>query len=169
MLICYDISGPWIVCYIDEARLSGLYGVPFISLDHALITALVECWHPETHSFHLPQGEMTITLQDMEVMIGLPVEGFPMIGKTSLIWEEECERLLGVKPPAPIPKPNQNKSVLDGTRIKSKWLADLFRAPLTENASEDLVQQYARYYFLELLGGSLFMDTSGGQISLLYL
>lgn len=91
------------------------------------------------------------------------------MGKTNLIWEEECERLLGVKPPAPVPKPNQNKSVLDGTRIKSKWLADHFRAPLLENASEDLVQQYARYYLLELLSGSLFMDTSGGRISLLYL
>ena len=62
----------------------------------------------------------TYSVLDMEVVMGLPVEGLPVIRKTNLIWEEECEHLLGVKPPSPIPKPNQNKSVLDGTRIKSK-------------------------------------------------
>lgn len=65
-LLRHQRLDPRIVRYIDEAGLSGLYGVPFISLDHALITALVERWRPETHTFHLPHGEMTITLQDME-------------------------------------------------------------------------------------------------------
>ena len=160
---------PRIVHYIDEAGLSGLYGIPFIPLDHALITALVERWRPETHTFHLPHGEMTITLEDMEVMMGLPIEGLPVVGKIDMKWKDECESLLGVTPPPSIPKPNQNKSVLDGSRIKLKWLADHFRAPLPENASENLVQQYARYYILELLGGSLFMDTSGGRVSLMFL
>ena len=42
--------------------LEGLHSVPSIQLDHALITAFVEQWRPETHTFHLPHGEMTITL-----------------------------------------------------------------------------------------------------------
>ena len=48
--------------YVVEAGLEGLFKVPNMELDHALIIALVECWRPETHTFHLPHGEMAITL-----------------------------------------------------------------------------------------------------------
>ncbi|KAL0009308.1 hypothetical protein SO802_010810 [Lithocarpus litseifolius] len=53
---------PRIATYITDAGLDGLLRVPNIDIDHALITALVERWRLETHTFHLPHGEMTITL-----------------------------------------------------------------------------------------------------------
>ena len=60
-----------IAAYITDVGLDGLLRVPHMDLDHTLITALVERWRPKTHSFHLPHGEMTITLQDMEVIMGV--------------------------------------------------------------------------------------------------
>ncbi|GAV73466.1 PMD domain-containing protein, partial [Cephalotus follicularis] len=39
-----------------------------IPLDHALITALVEWWRQETHSFHMVICNVTITLQDVAVL-----------------------------------------------------------------------------------------------------
>ncbi|KAL9686888.1 hypothetical protein QQ045_031281 [Rhodiola kirilowii] len=36
--------------------------------------ALVERWRLETHTFHLHNGEMTITLEDVGVLNGLPIE-----------------------------------------------------------------------------------------------
>ena len=36
---------------------------------------MVERWRLETHCFHLPFGEVTITLQDMQVLFGLHIDG----------------------------------------------------------------------------------------------
>lgn len=46
--------------------------------DRALLTALVDRWRPETHTFHLPCGEMTPTLQDVSFLLGLPCAGRPL-------------------------------------------------------------------------------------------
>ena len=45
------------------------------SLDRSLLTALIDRWRPETHTFHLPCGEMAPTLQDVSFLLGLPVAG----------------------------------------------------------------------------------------------
>jgi len=40
-----------------------------------LILAFVERWRRETNSFHLPFGEMTVTLYDAFVLLHLPIVG----------------------------------------------------------------------------------------------
>ena len=44
-------------------------------MDMTLISAFVEQWHLETNSFHFPWGEMTITLHDVFMILGLPIDG----------------------------------------------------------------------------------------------
>jgi len=44
-------------------------------LDRSLLSALVDRWRPETHTFHLPCGEMAPTLQDVSYLLGLPLVG----------------------------------------------------------------------------------------------
>ncbi|QHO56430.1 uncharacterized protein DS421_3g73620 [Arachis hypogaea] len=51
------------------------------------INALVERWRPETHTFHLPHGECTITLEDVAMIFGLRTHGLP-IHKFS--WGSAC-------------------------------------------------------------------------------
>jgi len=46
-----------------------------IGLDRSLLTVLVDRWMPETHTFHLPCGEMAPTLQDISFLLGLPLVG----------------------------------------------------------------------------------------------
>ena len=62
--------------------MKGLLRTPSREIDHGLTTALVERWRPETHTFHMPHGEVTITLQDEEVLLGLPVDGEAITGST---------------------------------------------------------------------------------------
>jgi len=40
-----------------------------------LILACVKRWHKETSSFHLPFGEMSVTLDDVFVLLHLPIVG----------------------------------------------------------------------------------------------
>lgn len=44
-------------------------------IDRSLLAALLDRWRPETHTYHLPCGEMTITLQDVSMLMGLPIAG----------------------------------------------------------------------------------------------
>ena len=44
-------------------------------LDRSLLSALVDRWRPETHTFHLPCGEIALTLQDIAYLLGLPLVG----------------------------------------------------------------------------------------------
>jgi hypothetical protein len=39
------------------------------------IMAMVDRWRPKTHSFHLPCDEMTVTLEDMALILGLLIRG----------------------------------------------------------------------------------------------
>ncbi|RYQ90074.1 hypothetical protein Ahy_B09g096358 isoform A [Arachis hypogaea] len=49
---------------------------------HPLLAALVERWRPETHTFVLPVGEVTVTLEDVAHIFGLPIDGEPVSGWT---------------------------------------------------------------------------------------
>ena len=124
--------------YIDATGLTGLFKVPDMEVDYALITALVEQWLPKTHMFHLLHGEMGITLQDIVVMLGIPVDGLPITGRTDLKWNEVCRELLGHEPLPVIL--NSNKSTLAGARIKHKWLNTQFAAPPAADADDEVVQ-----------------------------
>ena len=98
---------------IKLLRLEGLFRAPSREIDHCLISALVERWRPETHTFHLPHGEMSITLQDVEVVFELPIDGEVFVGATAVEdgdWSQVCGELLGFT------LPNDNKTLV-GQRI----------------------------------------------------
>ncbi|KAE8772724.1 transposon protein, putative, Mutator sub-class [Hordeum vulgare] len=52
-------------------------------LNAKALTALTDRWRPETHSFHLPLGEMTITVEDIAMITGIPIEGRALTGKNA--------------------------------------------------------------------------------------
>ncbi|CAI0464542.1 unnamed protein product, partial [Linum tenue] len=50
-------------------------------LDGPLLVAFVVRWQLGTNTFHMPFGEMTITLHDVAVLLGIPVDGHMVVVK----------------------------------------------------------------------------------------
>ena len=73
VFLCFDI---FVCCRLRESgllTLGRLVEGGLVQLDRSLLTALVDRLRPETHTFHLPCGEMTPTLQDVAYLLGLPI------------------------------------------------------------------------------------------------
>jgi len=69
-----------------------------VKLDRSLLSALVDRWRPETHTLHLPCGELAPTLQDVAMLLGLPITG-DSVGPRVVpsTWLEDLEeRFAGV-------------------------------------------------------------------------
>ena len=79
---------------VKRVGLKGLHKTPSRKIDHNFITAFVEQWQPKTHTFHLPHGETTITLQDVEVLLGIPIDGEAIVGRADLVWAMYVRRCL---------------------------------------------------------------------------
>ncbi|KAG8503664.1 hypothetical protein CXB51_001674 [Gossypium anomalum] len=138
-------------CYIRN-----MPGPPSPLIENYLREA--ERWRPETHTFHLPCGECTITLEDVQLQLGLPVDGHGVTGSAqSADWGAVCYELLGAIP-----------DKISGVRIKMGWLRDTFPEP--DNDSTELERiRYTRAYILEMIGGYLMLDLSRNCIRLRWL
>ena len=148
-----------IIPYLQQSGFYGVARLGFISLDWHLITAFIERWRPETHTFHVPQGECTITLQDVSIILGLPIDGVAVTGTTCLDWREVCATLLGVVP---------GDRDISGQRLRLMWLTEHFPS-LPPDADVESVRCYARAFILQLIGGFLFVDKSNNRVHLMFL
>ncbi|XP_050254596.1 protein MAIN-LIKE 1-like [Quercus robur] len=156
-----------VIDIIKLVGLEGLFRTPSREIDYCLISVLVERWQPETHTFHLPHGEMSITLEDVEVIFGLTIDGEVLVGPTAVVdgyWRQLCEELLGFRVPA-----NDNK-ILVRQRILISRLVKRIAEPLPHVVTEIQIHQYARCYILALLlGDKIFMDKLGDRVHLMFL
>ncbi|KAL5127758.1 Protein MAIN-LIKE 1 [Glycine soja] len=64
---------PKIEDIVAATGLSPLTACSLNTSDRGLIYAFAERWHKETSSFHLPIGEVTITLDDVASLLHLPI------------------------------------------------------------------------------------------------
>jgi hypothetical protein len=127
-------------------------------MDGVIVQALVERWRPETHTFHMHFGEVTITLQDVSVLLGLRCDG--VAGRTGFDKNSLPPRirtLLGVHPQIPI------TDAFKKGDIKFSWLITNY-GEVPAGAPDEIIPFYARAYILLLLGKRLFPGKSSSKV-----
>ena len=146
---------PYVIC----AGFYGIYWLGHIMIDWPLITCLVEGWRPETHTFHVPIGEMTITLQDVAIILGLRIDDPAAMGTCVLDVAELCAELLGV---------TLHAHALRGSAISIWWLCDQLSTPAPD-ADEVALKRSAHGFILALMRSFLFVDKKGVHVHLCFL
>ncbi|MFQ6653967.1 hypothetical protein Gotur_025118 [Gossypium turneri] len=69
--------------YLEQAGFGSAALIRTFDLRYNLISTLVERWCSETHTFHFPCGECTVTLEDVALQLGLPIDRSPVTGVTA--------------------------------------------------------------------------------------
>ncbi|XP_010519612.1 PREDICTED: serine/threonine-protein phosphatase 7 long form homolog [Tarenaya hassleriana] len=145
---------------VDKAGFGYFRLIGSISLNNSLISALVERWRRETNTFHFPCGEMTITLDEVSLILGLAIDGEPVLGVKDKDEEpaQVCKRLLGKSP----------RGELSGNRVTAKWLKENF-SECPKGASMKELEYHTRAYLVYLVGSTIFATTDPSKISVDYL
>ncbi|XP_052479594.1 protein MAIN-LIKE 2-like [Gossypium raimondii] len=108
---------PQIRSYLQKAGfLHTSHMVRGCKLDPTLISALVERWRLETHTFHLLYGKCTITLEDVALQLSLPVDGPVLTGSVVVLSKVDLYKVMLGKVP----------NRFDSGRISINWLEDNF-------------------------------------------
>ncbi|KAJ4769648.1 serine/threonine-protein phosphatase 7 long form-like protein [Rhynchospora pubera] len=133
-------------------------------------------WRPETHTFHFPRvGEMTVTLEDVAFIFGLPTTGRPVTGRTDY---DDVQKLADFA----LPRDTPMEDVLDCFReratdrragrklhaVQFGKLRDMWaQGPGSEDAYR--IDRYTRALVLELMGCEMFPDTTEDSVPCFYL
>ena len=78
---------------LSVTGLSWLHDTDYNQIDHVLCSAFAERWHEETSSFHLPFGEMTVTLDDVSCLLHLPIDGM-LLAHEGMTRDEAVEMMI---------------------------------------------------------------------------
>ncbi|RWR94760.1 serine/threonine-protein phosphatase 7 long form [Cinnamomum micranthum f. kanehirae] len=162
-----DLYVPMFRAIIDESGLADLRRFSYRYISSPLVSAFVERWQPETNTFHMPFGEMTITLDDVRTLIGIPVTGLPIHVSTSMGFTEQVdllERGLGVDRASAAAELNLAR----GGVVRMGWIRRVC-GDISPASSVEEVECAARGYLLYLLGCTLFTDKSATRVPIYYL
>jgi hypothetical protein len=134
---------PWDKRYAPYLARAGFLDIALVVfrglpvMDDPLLSALVDRWCPKTHSFHLPCGEMTVSMQDTTMILGLPLEGLPVSGIIqSGNWCDMVELHIGVRPP----DADEGDASKKTSRVNTVWLRQHFTV-FPQGAVEAVVER----------------------------
>ncbi|MFQ6668893.1 hypothetical protein Gotur_034367 [Gossypium turneri] len=128
-----------LMLYLELAGFGSVALIRFSDLPFDLLSALVKRWRPETHTFHFPCRECTVTLQDVALQLRLPIDGSPVTGVSSFTDPAAlCYQLLG-------DSPGEGESYFSG--IKFTWLKAKI-GQLSATATEGELMCAARAYIM---------------------
>jgi hypothetical protein len=111
-------------------------GMPL--MDAATLTTLVDRWRPETHTFLLPSREITVILQGIAMILGLPIDDTSVCEMVSPFgWRDTIRHAIGLRPPDVAPDQKDRKMI----DVHSRWLIAHFNT-CPEGAEDTVVQRH---------------------------
>ncbi|XP_058753780.1 protein MAIN-LIKE 1-like [Vicia villosa] len=134
---------PWFQEVLAASGMRDLCMLDYDTIHNGMLAAFAERWHRETSSFHLPHGEITITLDDVACLLHLPIKDTLLCH--SRLTKAEAQEMLIAELGA---DPDDALEEVERTRGAHKL----------EQATHK--ERVLRSYFLYLIGTQLFMDTS---------
>ena len=132
-----------------------------------LLSAFCERWQPETTTFHMPFGEMTITLDDVASILHIPVTG-AMISFSQSLHVDDAKALLVELLGTTDVEASREMEQCRSPSVRLLWLRDHF-STITDASSDDDVVFATRAFLLHLVGCTLFADKSATSVAVVYL
>ena len=160
----YPPPSDYIRDVMDAAGLGSLRLCVQKLVDHRLIDAFCERWHAETSSFHLPVGEMSITLDDVASLTGLAIDGefFSLPSYTS----EEAAQLAAAKLGMSLGEAIVEVERAKGPSLRFKYLRETLIPRLVVAGRNE---EAAKAYLLLVLGSTFYANKSWSAIQIGYL
>nr|XP_004514146.1 protein MAIN-LIKE 1-like [Cicer arietinum] len=93
-------------------------------IDKGLIFAFVERWHRDTNSFHLPIGEMTITLDDVSSLLHIPITG--AFFSVNIFNKDDAAKLFGELLGVSLATAYAEFNLTRTTTVRYSWLLDVY-------------------------------------------
>ena len=154
----------------ETVHRSGL--APLISCSHRvasrpMLLAFSERWQPETTTFHLPFGEMTITLDDVTSILHIPITG-SMISFSQPLRVDDANALLVELLGTTDVEASRETKQCRSPSVRLLWLRDNF-STITDVSSDDDIEFATRAFLLHLVGCTLFADKSATSVVVVYL
>ncbi|KAL9230609.1 hypothetical protein vseg_005941 [Gypsophila vaccaria] len=155
--------------HVRGCRLLDLKSCMLPHLDDALISAFVERWQPDTNTFHLPFGEVSIMLHDVEMILGIRAWGKPCVGNYEYSDEQDANDeddggqtdgllvdlglLFGCSP-----------DDVNAGRVPIYLGGGILASKLKDVLHTGTFNDKVKAYVMLLLGQSLFVDKSGDRV-----
>ncbi|GAU50435.1 hypothetical protein TSUD_134900 [Trifolium subterraneum] len=170
----------WFWDVVKASGLQPLLKTNYNNLDWRLLTAFTERWQPKTGTFHLPIGEVTITLDDVSCLLHIPITGKMLNHLGTSCTTEEGEDMCREYLNFPRTKCRAEFKKMKGAHIGFPMLEKIYAANLRralkaeeEEEEEKVVQNYRdctiRAFLLYLIGGTIFTNKSMQYVDVIFL
>nr|CAD40468.2 OSJNBa0067G20.20 [Oryza sativa Japonica Group]CAE04043.2 OSJNBb0062B06.1 [Oryza sativa Japonica Group] len=149
------------MCRLVEAAAGDVDPARRWTVDRSLLAALVDRWRPETHTFHLPCGEVAPTLQDISYLLGLPLAGDAVRPVTTGVdWQDDLTARFALVQRAPH-LPLEPLAHHRNTGPTKRWLLQFTVEQLQAEADEYSYSRCLEAYLLWLFGWVMFCGGHG--------
>uniref|UniRef100_A0A1S3YU70 Serine/threonine-protein phosphatase 7 long form homolog n=1 Tax=Nicotiana tabacum TaxID=4097 RepID=A0A1S3YU70_TOBAC len=154
---------PRVVERLLNTSFYSIFEIGRLQLDWSLITALIERWRPETHTFYLPISEATLMLQDVQVLYGLRADGLavelPQYMRSMTRGQnlDLLQQFTGFRPQG-------ENTARGGSRIAVTAIRqhlEVLHPDITGETDDLHIHLYTRLALLLLIGDVLFPNTLG--------